>query len=270
MNTTDSKDALGNRMKNYEEVSRNVLTRRIPVIIRVDGKSFHSFCKRFQRPYDHLLHACLNHVMRALCDEIQGAKFAERHSDEISVLVTDFDDITTEAYFGYIVPKICSVVAATASVEFCKQLSSLTQYLTKDEAWPRFDCRAFNIPEDDVVNYFYWRQRDCIRNSISMFAQSKFSHNELNGKNCKQMQEMMWQKDQFNWDHLPQEQKTGWVCIRRILPFVIPKGPMEGKIIDRESWVTEPAPANRPELAQMIEGIKLRKEVEVESVVSNP
>ena len=111
------------RMKSfYEKRDVTYLTRRVPVIVRVDGKCFSSFCKRFQKPYDEFLNRSLNAVMYKLCSDIQGCKFAERHSDEISLLLTDYDSIDTDCYFDYKVQKICSVVAGVATAEFCRQL----------------------------------------------------------------------------------------------------------------------------------------------------
>lgn len=44
-------DSLGDRMKGYEDVSRNFLTRRVPAIIRLDGKAFHTFTKGMEKPF---------------------------------------------------------------------------------------------------------------------------------------------------------------------------------------------------------------------------
>lgn len=255
------------RMKeNYEKRSSSYLTRRIPVIIRADGKSFHTFCKRFKKPYDEVLNNSLNNVMKYLCENIQGAKFAERHSDEISILVTDFDTITTDAYFDYNVQKICSIVASMATAEFCRQLAKLgrkechfgdwdneERILDWDEKWPNFDARCFNIPEHEVSNYMWWRMLDSKRGSINMTGQANFSHKELQGLTCDQIQEKLWQEKGINWAKLPQGQKIGFICERKEIEKPIPAGPRKGEKVMRSVWEVSTSPALKSELDQYID-----------------
>lgn len=261
------------RMKeNYEKRSRTSLTRRIPVIIRVDGKAFHTFCRRFERPYDEALNKALNAVMKFLCENVQGAKFAERHSDEISILLTDFDTIRTDAYFDYEVQKVCSVVASMATAQFIKEFMELkdvfddgseflmTTALKYDESWPNFDTRCFNIPMEEVTNYVWWRMLDAKRNSISMVAQANFSHKQLQGKSCDEMQEMLWQEKKINWAKLPQGQKVGFICLREMQEREIPDGPMKGQKVKRNVWAIKESPSQRSVLNDLISGIEFVKE----------
>jgi len=44
-----------------------------------------------------------------------------------------------------------------------------------------FDARAFVLPEAEVCNYFLWRQRDCMRNSVQAFARYHLGHSEIQG-----------------------------------------------------------------------------------------
>jgi tRNA(His) guanylyltransferase len=262
----DVTDALGKRMKSfYEERSRVSLLRRVPVIIRVDGKSFHTFCKRFEKPYSPILNEMLNNVMVYLCSKIQGAKFAERHSDEISILVTDYDTLTTDAFFDYQVQKICSITASMAATEFCKQLITApclfetykrTSLLYTDETWPTFDSRCFNIPFAEIVNYFWWRNIDCVRGSINMFAQSQFSHKQLQNKHCDEMKDMLINEKGINWNNLPQEQKTGFICIKETINKEVDKGPNKGKMFSRNVWKVSAAPKTQIELHKVIYSIE--------------
>ena len=252
------KDDLGDRMKQYESVTKNYMTRRTPVIVRCDGKSFHTFCKRFERPYDAFFNKCMNIVMEKICSEVQGAKFAERHSDEISILITDYDKINTDSYFDYNVQKIVSVIASMATAELCRQLiiqPVKLNILKLDEDWPMFDCRCFNVPEDDVVNYFWWRQRDAVRNSINMLAQSKFSHKDLQGKSCDEMQEMLFQEHEINWNNIPQGQKAGFSCVRETIDKAVENGPNAGSVFKRKVWKVLPSVATRQELEEMIQPV---------------
>jgi tRNA(His) 5'-end guanylyltransferase len=246
-------DDLGNRMKEfYEERAKTYLTRRTPVIIRADGKSFHTFCKRFEKPFDHDLNRMLNNTMKYLCENIQGCKFGERHSDEISLLVTDYDTLTTDAFFNYGVQKVCSVVASLATSKFCQELIKDDNYLTLDEKWPTFDCRCFNIPQNEIANYFHWRQLDAKRNSISMFAQDMFSSKQLYKKTCNQMQEMMFQETGMNWSNLPQEQKTGYICTKETYEGEVNVGPNKGTIYTRNRWVVKPSTSVHADLIATI------------------
>ena len=251
------KDNLGNRMKDYYESRSQIkLLRRIPVIIRVDGKSFSHFCKRFQRPHDKFLHMCLDNTLKYLCKNVQCVKLGQRHSDEMSLLLTDYEDTNTEPYFDYKVQKMCSVVASMASTEFCKQLITNMDDVPQDEEgnhlynafdtygedWPVFDARCFNLPEFEVSNYFWWRLLDAKRNSINMLAQSLFSHRELQGKTCNEMQEMMFSERGVNWDKIPQEQKSGTLCIKTTVEKPIEEGPKAGEMFSRSVWKLYPAP----------------------------
>lgn len=274
------KDDLGNRMKDYYEGrAKSYLTRRTPVIIRIDGKAFHTFCRRFERPYDEFLNDSLNGVMQYLCQNIQGVKMAERHSDEISLLLTDYDTINTDCWFDYNVQKMCSVSASMATSEFCRKLvynevverDTICNPLIRvpeihepslaiDEAWPNFDARCFNLPENEIANYFWWRMLDAKRNSISMFAQANFSHKELQGLNSNQMQEKLWQEKQINWGTLPQGQKIGFICTREKQMKPIPDGPKKGEMVERAVWAVKGSPSSKTELDEQISSIKFHEE----------
>lgn len=267
------KDDLGSRMKEYYEGrSQTYLLRRTPVIIRVDGKAFHTFCKRFEKPYDKVLNECLNNTLKLLCNSVQCVKMGQRHSDEMSLLLLDYENPNTEPYFEYNVQKMCSVVASMAATEFCKQLVTYSfkptnwgddgepiafnkRILQYDENWPTFDARCFNIPEREISNYFWWRLLDCKRSSINMMAQSLFSHAQLQNKTCNEMQEMMFQEKGINWDTLPQEQKSGILCLKKDVMKPIEKGPDAGKVCHRSVWSADPAPKLKTELDSIVEDI---------------
>ena len=104
------KDSLGDRMKNnYESRAKIKLLRRTPVIIRLDGKAFHTFTKGMKRPYDSLLVDTMQQTMLELCKNIQGCKLGYTQSDEITLLLIDYTNLNTDAWFDYEVQKICSI-----------------------------------------------------------------------------------------------------------------------------------------------------------------
>ena len=226
-------DDLGCRMKEYyEQIPKTKLMRRIPVIIRIDGKAFHSFTKGFQRPFDDVLIESMQQTMKYLCENIQGCVLGYHQSDEISLVLIDYQKLTSAAWFDYEVQKICSIAASIATMAFNKmfkqncieysQVISNTElgrdivstYSRALEKGAMFDARCFNIPKEEVTNYIYWRQLDATRNSIQMVGQANFSHKELHGKSCNQIQDMLMTHKGINWNDYPIYQKRGSCCVK--------------------------------------------------------
>lgn len=227
---SNKKDSLGDRMKeNYENRAKTYLVRRMPVIIRLDGKAFHTFTKGLKKPYDEILHNTMNSTMRYLCENIQGCKLGYTQSDEITLLLTDYDTLTTAAWFDYNVQKICSVAASMATVAFNKffykyycdiftfakeETESYTRTLFNKIGVAMFDARCFNIPVEEVTNCFIWRQQDATRNAVQMLGQCNFSHKELQGKSCNDIQDMLMVQKNINFNDMPTEFKRGACCKR--------------------------------------------------------
>lgn len=204
-------DALGDRMKsNYEDRVRYELPRRSYTIIRVDGKAFHTYTKGLQRPFDDDLISDMNHTAIYLCQNIMGARFAYVQSDEISILLTDFETITTEAWFDGNIQKMVSVAASMATSRFNRlRYIAAAQHTLLPVKDAEFDARVFQIPQQiEVYNYFLWRQRDATKNSISSVAQSLYSHKELMGKDSSDKQEMIFAKG-INWNDYDPGKKRG-------------------------------------------------------------
>ena len=235
---SNKKDSLGDRMKeNYENRSKTYLVRRMPVIIRLDGKAFHTFTKGLKKPYDEIFHNTMNATMKYLCENIQGCKLGYTQFDEITLLLTDYDTLDSDAWFDNNVQKICSVSASMATMAFNKYLRESTEKYLRSDAWVNhyweenvekyantlnnaiskgamFDSRCFNIPEDEVTNCFIWRQQDATRNAIQMLGQCNFSHKELQGKSCNDIQDMLMLQKGINFNDMPTDFKRGVCCIR--------------------------------------------------------
>jgi tRNA(His) guanylyltransferase len=230
------------RMKeNYESRSRTYLTRRIPVIVRLDGKAFHTYTKSLTKPFDEGLIEDMQLTATHLCNNIQGAKCVYVQSDEISILLTDYDNINTEAWFDNNVQKMVSVSASMAASSF-NQLRLIREFegdsngdrlcgIAENIKLANFDSRVFTIPIEEVNNYFIARQRDAVKNSISMLAQSLYSHTELHGVDSNQMQELCFQKG-HNWNDLHFSKKRGSLIIKQML--------INGKVEYDESLTGEP------------------------------
>jgi len=202
---------IGTRMKeNYENRYRFYLTRRTPVIIRLDGKAFHTLTKDCEKPFDLPFNNSMTYTALQLVSDIQGAKIAYVQSDEISILLTDYDNLDTEAWFDYNLQKIVSVSPAMATSNFTKRY-----IYPGDPREALFDARAFNIPRDEVANYFIWRQQDWIKNSVQMLARAHFSHKALHGKNQSTMITMLEEKG-VRWNELPEHLKNGTFLIKAL------------------------------------------------------
>lgn len=202
-------DALGDRIKsNFESRTRYYLPRRTYTIVRVDGKAFHSYTRGCDRPYDAALMQDMDLTAAALCEAIQGAKLAYVQSDEISILITDFEGNQTEAWFDGNIQKMASISASIATASFNALRWARSGSVDGEMAF--FDSRIFTIPDPaEVENYFIWRQQDATRNSISMAAHACFPHDELEGVSSDHLQEMLWSRKGINWNDYPEGCKRG-------------------------------------------------------------
>ena len=230
MTKTKQKDSLGNRIKeNYENRSKTKLVRRTPVIIRLDGKAFHTFLKGFEEPFDDRFLETMRETTLELCKNIQGCVFGYTQSDEISLVLVDYSTITTDAWFDYEVQKLCSISASMATLAFNRIFAKkVNQYIKENtgngseevkrliSVYKRavskgglFDSRCFNVPVPEVVNTILWRQIDARRNSILSVAQVNFSHKEMYKKSCSELKDMLVSEKNVDWDALPNDKKIG-------------------------------------------------------------
>ena len=194
---------IGERMKyNYEQPYLLRLPLRMPLIIRIDGKGFHQFTKKMDKPFDKELIQRMALLSNYMYENVQGAVLTYCQSDEISVLVHNYKKLESQSPYANELQKLVSITAGMASAYFSYLYGKIIV----------FDSRAFVIPEQEVCNYFIWRQLDAVRNSISMVANTLYTHKELHKKNSKEKQEMIFQKGQ-NWNDYPINEKRGFcVC----------------------------------------------------------
>lgn len=231
-----SNDSLGDRMKSYEDCYRMSLPIRTPVIIRVDGKAFHSYTKGLKRPTDDNLISVMNETALYLCRNIQGCQVAYVQSDEISLLLTNYTDIDTQSWFDNTLQKMVSVSAGMASAVFTGLSGRLWGGNSKLAI---FDSRVFVLPKEDVNNYYIWRQQDATRNSVQMLARSLYSHKQLDKKKNSELQEMCFQKG-INWNDCPTSQKRGR-CIIKTSTLKEGTNPKTGETTQsiRSEWVVD-------------------------------
>lgn len=254
-------DELGKRMKEfYEQVPKTRLVRRMPVAIRIDGKAFHSFTRGFEKPFDEVLGRAMRETMKYLCENIQGCVLGYTQSDEITLILIDYKKLTSSAWFDYEVQKMCSIAASMATMAFNRVFKeevnawfgeqtvpiseSIAQryslYMEKIDKGAMFDARVFNIPKEEVANLIYWRQLDATRNSIQMVGQANFSHSELQNKSCNQIQEMLFQERDINWNDFPTHLKRGSCCVKSDVSVTFATEHEDGSVttsaVERPHW----------------------------------
>lgn len=250
-------DELGARIKTYyEQIPKTKLMRRTPVAIRLDGKAFHTFTRGFEKPFDEVLGNAMRETMKYLCENIQWCVLGFQQSDEITLILVDYRKLNSDAWFDYEVQKMCSISASMATMAFNKffrfEVEAHYDMNTKDtefdEIWlnddaqvlnavywnaidngAMFDARCFNIPKEEVANLIYWRQLDATRNSIQMVGQAYFSHSELQHKSNSNIQDMLMEKYQINWNDYPTHLKRGSCCIKKQLSEGV-------RVVSTEKW----------------------------------
>jgi len=247
----NNRDSLGDRMKlNYENRSKTYLTRRTPVIIRLDGAHFHSFTRGFAKPFDKRLVEAMQETTLELCKNIQGCVLGYTQSDEITLILVDYQSLDSEAWFDYGVQKVCSTSAALATLYFNRIFAKKIAEFHKEHynvvadkekygdvavqveklmnAYDRalktgatFDSRCFNIPREELLNCLLWRIKDSNRNSVNSLGQAYFSHKELQGKNTSEVQDMLMEKFNINWNDLNNFEKTGTIISQSENGFIV-------------------------------------------------
>lgn len=224
-----------------------------------------------EKPFDPVLTQAMKETMKYLCENIQGCVLGYTQSDEITLVLTDYTTIQTDAWFGYNIQKMCSVSASMATLAFNKAfnkevvqfflrndiedaqrnddtsdraLASAILYANYDASLKRgamFDSRAFSVPKEEVCNCLIWRQQDATRNSIEAVGQANFSHHELHKKTCNMIQEMLWSQRGINWNDFPTELKRGSCCIKRRFEETIddPRNPGQKITVCRNRWIID-------------------------------
>ena len=209
--------------ENYEMRSRQYLYRRTPVIIRLDGKAFHTFTKGLKKPFDDIFIATMQQTMLSVAKEIPGCVFGYTQSDEITLVLVDYQSLEAEAWFDYRVSKLISISASKAARLFNKFFMDNVAEMADDETFKRYskkfnkadmDARVYNVPIDDVVNNVLWRQKDAAKNSIASVAQSLYSQKELNGIKSKDLKVKILTEKGVDWDAMKPEYKWGTACRR--------------------------------------------------------
>lgn len=231
---------LGDRMKKYEYITRTHLIPRTPVIIRLDGRAFHTFTKGFVKPFDSIFTDTMQNTMKYLCKNIQGCVLGYTQSDEISLVLIDYKNYDSQGWCDYNIQKCASIAASMATLKFNRSFEQninayscfaksqrsleierlINTYYKAASNGATFDARVFNLPKEEVTNYLLWRQNDATRNSINMAGSANFSPKQMHGKSCSDIQDMLMLEKDINWNNFPAVFKRGSCCFRQSMSII--------------------------------------------------
>lgn len=220
-------ESLGDRMKRYEKAYKNKLIREQPVIIRLDGQAFHTYTSGFTKPFDDVLIDAMQYTMVKLSESIMNVKIGYTQSDEITLVLVAYDKAERQLWFDGVADKIITISASMATAFFNDYMDKIKWMpdKMKNEIYPHikisskrlafFDSRAWNVPDaDEAINCLLWRQRDCIKNSVSSLAQFHFFPKQLHKKNQEDMRYMLSDIG-ANWEDLPVFKQRGTCSVKK-------------------------------------------------------
>ncbi len=203
---------IATRMKSYED---NTRFPKGTVIIRVDGRSFHTWTKKVKciRPFDQLISSAMRYATYMVAKEMQGFKIAYTQSDEATFLISNLGE-KEGAWFDYKAQKIASVTASLFTQVFNTEFKLYSEVFGRPIVPAYFDARAFSIPVHDAANSFVWRQQDWYRNSVQMLGHHYFSHSRMQGMTSPEVREALIEEHGVDWTKLDDWQKYGTFVIQ--------------------------------------------------------
>ena len=254
MSKSYEKDKLGTRMKAYEAVPKNYLTIGTPKIIRLDMRAGHTFCRKFNRPFDEVFSQSMIYATKVLCEKISGVVMGYTESDEISLVINDSNiKGGNDCFFNGNVEKMVSISSSICTLAFNKKYCELVDAMTDDDnktvyeekLWTaQFDSRVFCLPNVmEVHNYVLWRQQDATKNSVRMVGYANFSTKELDKKNTSEVQDMLMLQKGINWNNFPSKFKRGCVVLKEVYEkdVALPNGSVVAGV-KRKRWVETEIP----------------------------
>lgn len=178
-------EALGDKHKKLEGMFYNYFLPLLPIVVRLDGKAFHTFTKGLTRPADPRLQKMMVEVTKELVDRTHAC-IGYTQSDEISLVYPPAE----EHIFGGRQSKIESTLAAIASAKFNQLLPELLP--EKKDSLPTFDARAIQYPTLELAaESLMWREADATRNSLTMLCHAHFSQKQMHGAGFKAKHDML-------------------------------------------------------------------------------
>jgi tRNA(His) guanylyltransferase len=191
--------------------SPDIMIPTLPVVLRLDGNNFHNWTKGLERPFDKRLVELMTETTKYLVKET-NAVVGYCQSDEITLILYS-NDRKSSIYNDGKKQKIVSKLTAKCVNFFNEKRKEL---IPNHDKIAVFDCRIYQTPTlHDACIQLLWRENDATKNSISMLAQSLFSHNQLQNLNGNEMQDKMMLEKNVNWNNLETKLKRG-TYVKRI------------------------------------------------------
>ena len=251
-------NTLKERMEYFRGLTDYKLMPKSYVLVMLDGRSFsHLIKNKFKKPFDNDFIGMMNETTRYLCENIEGCKFGYTQSDEISLVLTDFENENTESFFGFRLTKMLPIISSLATGKF-NQLMMLRALNTIPESsdpigvdvcknlientkLAQFDCKCWNVPTyNDVFAWFLYRQIDCVRNSKAQTAQAYLPHKQLEKLNTDQQIAKLKEEKGVDWHSFDNGMKYGRIVYKEDIMMT---SPSENGTIEymRHPWIVHPA-----------------------------
>lgn len=185
-----------NKFKDFEFNNAQFLPRDKYVVIRLDGRAFHTFTKdpslNLKRPYDFRFVDAMDYAAEMILkDVLTDAQFVYVQSDEMSIVFKTTDNTP----FRKQISKLLTLSASMASAAFNSKLSGNTLAI--------FDARiAYIGSAEDILDYLNWRRLDAYKNMISNAANEVYSSKELLGKTTKERTKLL---ENTPYEQMPSE-----------------------------------------------------------------
>lgn len=245
-------DTLESKGRYYQSLADYKLSPGTYIILHLDGRAFSSFTRGMRRPFDNDFIEAMNETLKTLCAEVSNCKFGYTQSDEMTLVLYDWNvdkEEPSDMWLHNRICKMCSISASIASVKFYeillkKAMESVSDVkdipkIIKKLKNPQFDCKAWNVPSwNDAYAWLSYRNIDCIRNSITMVAQSEYSHKELLKLNSDQRKEKLQKEKGISWDlDFTDGEKYGRFCYKEEVQIPSTKSGIPTK---RWKWTIHP------------------------------
>ena len=209
------------KLKAYEQRTDTKLSVDMPIILRIGGKSFKTLTKNCDKPFDDVVARAMYKTMLELCKNIPYCVLGYTYSDEITLLIVNKGLDGATPWYENRAQKLCSVTASMATAQFCKFFVEYTKLynreLSIDLGLVAFDCRCFNILENDVIEYFIWRQKACVRHAVMGIAHTMYSNKELYKKSDGTVRKMIKEKTGKAFAGVEPGYCYGFCAVRRLV-----------------------------------------------------
>ena len=203
---------LSDRIKLYENTYRQVFPPNSWIIIRLDGKGFHTWTRGLTQFNEGLSNTFISTAVSVVDSIFSNALLAYGQSDEVTIVLSPVYD-PAQYMFGAKHDKLVSVSSSAFTAAFNSCKNEYADLRSKPPAI--FDSRVFAVPSvDEVINTLLFRQQDAVRNSVQSLARTLASHKECHGLDSSGLQDLCHERG-TNWNDLAPKWKRGWTLVKR-------------------------------------------------------